>query len=434
MTTTTVARSAQMQRSPVIKHASALMVSTVVSAALGFGFWLVAARWFPASTVGAGSALVSSMTLLASIAQLNLASLYARFVPTAGHRTQALVLAGAGASAITGVIATLGWIAFGRDAGASPLLFGVSVVFSALYFIADGVLNSVGRATLVPLKSVVASAGKVALLVAVAFAGANLSGDGLLLLWTVPVVLAVVVTTWITLRRLIPSHVSSTVDVHEPINRAEVVRFASAEYVNAIVFNVVAFLPPVLVTAAVGPEQGAYFYLPWLFGVSATTMLWNIVTSFVATASRDADAAGAQGAVWSHLTRSVKLGAAVALPGALVLIVGAEPLLRVLGPGYAEHGTTALRVIGAAIPFTAVLLLYAALRFMRKRLWPLTALQSMGGLVFLGSAWYGVHHFGLAAPAWAYLITQATLAVIVTPVLVRHLHHYREAAALTSRR
>jgi O-antigen/teichoic acid export membrane protein len=430
MTTTTLAPSANVKRSPVVKHASALMVSTVVSAALGFGFWLVAARWFPASTVGAGSALVSSMTLLASVAQLTLASLYARFVPTAGHRTQALVLAGAGASAITGVVATLGWIAFGRDAGASPLLFGVSVVFSALYFITDGVLNSVGRATLVPLKSVVASAGKVALLVAVAFTGANLSGDGLLLLWTVPVVLAVVVTTWITLRRLIPSHILSTVDVHEPIDRTEVVRFASAEYVNAIVFNVVAFLPPVLVTSVVGPEQGAYFYLPWLFGVSATTMLWNIVTSFVATASRDADAAG----VWSHLTRSVKLGAAVALPGALVLIVGAEPLLRVLGPGYAEHGTTALRVIGAAIPFTAVLLLYAAMRFMSKQLWPLTALQSVGGLVFLGSAWYGVHHFGLAAPAWAYLITQAALAATVTPLLVRHLHHYREAAALTSRR
>jgi O-antigen/teichoic acid export membrane protein len=431
VSTATLAPSKEMNnKSPVVKHATALMVSTVVSAALGFAFWLVAARWFPASTVGAGSALVSSMTLLASIAQLNLASLYARFVPTAGHRTRALLLAGAGASVITGVVATLGWIAFGRNTGGSPLLFGVSVVFSALYFITDGALNALGRATLVPLKAVVASAGKVGLLVAFAFTGANLTGDGLLLLWTVPVVLTVIVTTWITLRRLIPSHVTATVDVHEPIDRAEVVRFASAEYVNAIVFNVVAFLPPVLVTSVVGPEQGAYFYLPWLFGVSATTMLWNIVTSFVATASRDADA----GAVWSHLTRSMKLGAAVALPGALVLILGAEPLLSILGPGYAEHGATALRVIGAAIPFTGVLLLYAALRFMRKQLWPLTALQSVGGLVFLVSSWFGVHHYGLVAPAWAYLITQAALAVIVTPTLVRHLHHYREAAALTSRR
>jgi hypothetical protein len=79
------------------------------------------------------------------------------------------------------------------------------------------------------------------------------------------------------------------------------------------VSNTVAFAPPVHVCAVVGPTRGAYFQLPWLVGVAATTMLWNIVTPFVAAASREA------GAARGHLVH--RLGVLVAGGGALVLSV-----------------------------------------------------------------------------------------------------------------
>ena len=420
MTSAVLAR-AGVAVGPVVRRASALMMSTVASAALGFAFWLAAARFLPASTVGLGSALVSSMTLLASLAQLNLASLYARFLPTAGTRSRSLVLGGAGAATATGVVGALVFVALGQNTGRWPWLFGLAVVASALHFIADGVLNGLGRAGSVPVRTVAASAGKLALLGALGVAGVHLTGEHVLLVWTVPVVLVVAATAWVVLRRLVPAHSRG---VSEPIDRRELVRFAGAEYVNAIVVNLVSFLPPVLVTAAVGADHGAYFYLPWLIGVSLTTMLWNIVTSYVATASGTASAEER----WRHLVRAIRLGAVVAVGGAAVLAAGATPLLWLLGPAYAEHGATALRLIGATLPFTAVGLLFAALRFMRKRLGLLTLLQAVAGLLFLGGTVASIGRFGIVAPAAAYLAAQALLALLVAPFLVRDLRALRPPA------
>lgn len=425
--TSAVLTRASAAAGPVVRRASALMVSTVASAALGFAFWIVAARFLPAATVGAGSALVSSMTLLASLAQLNLASLYARFLPAAGPRTRVLVLGGAAAAAGTAVVGSVAFLALGQNTGRWPWLFGVAVVASALHFIADGVLNGLGRAALVPLRTTAASAGKLVLLVALGVTGARVSGEDLLLVWTLPVVAVVAVTAWFTLRRLVPAHARGRA---EPIQRREILHFAGAEYVNAVAFNLVAFLPPVLVTAAVGAEHGAYFYLPWLFGVSATTLLWNVVTSYVATASGTPSPL----AQWRHLVRAIRLGAVVAVGGAVVLVAGAPVLLWLLGTGYAEHGVTALRLIGAALPFTGVVLLFAALRFMRKRLWLLTALQGLTGVLFLVATVVTVPRYGVVACAAAHLASQALLALLVAPLVGRDLHALRSAAGLGSER
>jgi len=420
MTSAVLAR-AGLAANPVLRRASALMVSTVASAALGFAFWIVAARFLPAHTVGLGSALVSSMTLLASVAQLNLASLYARFLPTAGSRSRSLVLGGVAAAATTGVVGAVAYAVLGQDTGRWPWLFGLAVVVSALHFIFDGVLNGLGRAAAVPVRAIAASAGKLALLAGLGIAGVHLSGEDVLLVWTLPVAVVVAATAWVVLRRFVPAHSRG---VSEAIDRRELVRFAGAEYVNAIVTNLVSFLPPVLVTAAVGADQGAYFYLPWLIGVSVTTMLWNIVTSYVATASGTLSAEER----WRHLLRAIRLGAVVAVGGAAVLAAAATPLLWLLGPAYAEHGATTLRLIGATLPFTAVGLLFAALRFMRKRLGLLTLLQAAAGLLFLGGTVATVARYGIVAPAGAYLIAQALLALLVAPFLVRDLRALRPSA------
>ncbi|MEK8143552.1 DegT/DnrJ/EryC1/StrS family aminotransferase [Streptomyces sp. M10(2022)] len=51
----------------MFRNAYALMLSTGVSAALGLGFWLVAARYYSEESVGQGSAAIAAMRLLASI-------------------------------------------------------------------------------------------------------------------------------------------------------------------------------------------------------------------------------------------------------------------------------------------------------------------------------------------------------------------------------
>jgi O-antigen/teichoic acid export membrane protein len=267
----------------------------------------------------------------------------------------------------------------------------------------------------VPAVNGLTAAARLALLPLLAGAG-TAAASAVLAAWAVPIVFTTLAVTWWVIARGAPAHARSHTAA-APTGRREVLGFASAEYVNGLLTNAVAFLPPVLVTAALGPEQGAYFYIPWLVGVSVVTLLWNIVTSFVVEASRDGTRAR------DHLNRAIALVLAVVLPGALVLSLAATPLMALLGPAYAAHGATPLRLIGLSLPFAGIVLLFSAFSAMEKRMWRLVAVQGSGALILFAGSWLGLPQVGIVAPAAALLGSQAVVGLILLPTLIRK---YRE--------
>src|SRR5437763_5452353 len=59
----------------VIANASSLVGTTAVNAVLGYAYWWLAARQFPASAVGLAGAAVSAMTLLSTIVLMGLGTM-----------------------------------------------------------------------------------------------------------------------------------------------------------------------------------------------------------------------------------------------------------------------------------------------------------------------------------------------------------------------
>jgi O-antigen/teichoic acid export membrane protein len=415
--------------SSLIGTAMALMTSTVASAGLGFAFWVVAARFFDPEQVGTMSAGVASMTLLGGVAQLNLHSMYGRFLPKAGPHTRRLLLAGYGASAVTALALATGFLALGMGSGVLPertgthLLFVTGVLATAIFLIQDGVLTALGQARSVPLKNVVSSAAKCLLLPVFA---ATASGDGLLFAWTLPIIVVMLAgNAWI-MARLVPAH-SRLFAEAERIQPREIAGFASAEYVNGVINNVVAFLPPLLVTNVLGGEQGAYFYLPWVVGVSVTTLLWNVVSSFVVQASGGGSTPPTQRGrhhlppvshAHASVQRAATMVALVAGGGMVVLVLGATPMLSIFDGAYAAQGAPALRLIGLSLPFTGIFILYGAFSVMEKRMWRMVGIQLTGAAAFLAGAWFGLPGYGLAAPAWALLLSQGAIGLILLPDLI----------------
>ena len=77
--------------SPLFRNAYALMLNTGISAVLGLGFWLAAARYYSESAVGQGSAAIAAMKLLAGLTAVTLTGALARFIPVAGRGTGRLI-------------------------------------------------------------------------------------------------------------------------------------------------------------------------------------------------------------------------------------------------------------------------------------------------------------------------------------------------------
>jgi O-antigen/teichoic acid export membrane protein len=413
-------------RSSVVRNAVALMVSTVATSVLGMVFWTVAARFASPDALGKASALTAAVTLLAGLAQLNLASVMPRFLPVAGRATGKFITRGYLGAALVGLVLSVGYAlsGLGRDfLPRTPVqigLFAASVMLLAVLIVQDGVLAALRKATWVPVVKAGFAAAKVGLLPVVVALGLS---DGLFLAWSAPVVVAVGAVTVLLFTRVVPRHVRATADRAALPGRRDLASFLSGQYVSSIVFNVVYGAPPVIVATVLGAETSAYFAIPWLIATSVVALLANIGMSLVAEVSGD------EGQLRAHLRRAVRLVVLVAGGGGALLVAAAPLALRVFGPAYATHGTTTLRLLGFGLPFAGLVFLYTALNAIDRRVWRSVLAQAAIAVVFLGGALLVMPRYGTAGVAVAFAVAEALVAVCVLPRVVRALRGPRVVVA-----
>jgi hypothetical protein len=188
----------------------------------------------------------------------------------------------------------------------------------------------------------------------------------------------------------------------------------SAQNLSGILTNLTLYLPPLLVTAVLGPEQSGFFYIPWLIGTALLALTWNVVASLVVEAATDPSHIRAQ------LRHAFRLLVAVCVGGGAVLALGAPLILTVLGAKYAQGSADSLRLIGLAVPFSVIGTLFAVTGFMSKKTWPMFFSQLAGAVVFLGGAYVAMArlHYGAAGAAGAFLVSEVVVSLVLVPLTV----------------
>jgi len=406
----------------LVRNAFALMFSTVGSAALGMAFWVVAAHLYEAREVGHASAEVAAVSLVAGVAQVGLAGVFARFLPVAGRDSARLVTGGYGLSVVGALVLSGGFVALGYGMDFLPrdpvslTVFAVGVVLYSIFALQDGVLTALRRATWVPTENIVVAVVRLILLPVLLVYGVRF---GAFVAWAAPMLGAVLVVTWLVYAWLIPVQRRVPGPGTLPARR-ELVSYTAAQYVGGIVGSVVTLVPPVLVATHEGAQEVAYFYFPWLFGTSCMALLWNITLSLVVEAIHDL------ARTKQLLARAVKLGLLVTVGGGLVLGVFAPWILRVIGPGYATGGTVSLQLIALSLPFIGVNTLYGALSLIDTRTWKVTVLKAASAVVMVGLAIPAMDRYGVSGMALAFLASRVFAALASVPPLVRC---YRELSA-----
>jgi O-antigen/teichoic acid export membrane protein len=193
--------------------------------------------------------------------------------------------------------------------------------------------------------------------------------------------------------------------------RRRLLSFVAAEYACTLAATATLQLIPLLVLWRLGAINEAYFTLPWLACIAITLLLWNIGAAFVVAVATNPSETG------ELLRRSARLGGVVVLGAVLVCCLGGPLILRLAGPGYAEHGTSLMRLVGLSAPFTAVTVVYSSFAWIEQRLWRLVAIQSGSGLLLVALSYALLSRLGLVAVGWAYLGTQVAAAILMAPAL-----------------
>ncbi|MFT4086694.1 MAG: polysaccharide biosynthesis protein, partial [Gordonia sp. (in: high G+C Gram-positive bacteria)] len=189
-------------RDRLVVNAGALMASSAATGALGLVYWIFAGRLFDASDVGRASALISTATMLSSLACLSLGGAYERFLPLAGDRTSVAV---GGGFLVSGVAALLFGAVFAWLPMADKLLhttgqrlaFPLMVAVFTAFALSDPILTGLRRAPAVAAKNIAFSVSKV---VPLWFLSAGAAATGIVVSWTACALLCAVYFTVSSIR------------------------------------------------------------------------------------------------------------------------------------------------------------------------------------------------------------------------------------------
>ena len=389
----------------------ALIASRVVAMALGFLFWLVAARTFPAAQVGVAAAVISAMMLCTNIALLGLGSAVISRLPH--HREGPVPLLNASLTLVTVASAVAGLVFLLVAAIALPelavvaedavyaVLFLTCCVFGTLVLLLEQTSTALRRGDHALARGVVQGAITVVGLVAIVVVTSSEASVLLLAPWVAASVLAVALGV-VQLHRTVRGY-RTRWNMRRSMAR-ELFGSGLPNHALTLAERAPALLLPVIVIEVLSPADNATWYAVWMMALIVFIVPNQVGMALFAEVAADA------GRLRTAVRSAIRAALAVGVPAALVIAALAHPLLSLLGSGYADDGVTPLRILVVSIlPLTVVQAYFAACRGSR-RLGEAIATGWVSGAVALAVAALAASSGGLSAMAVGWLMAQTATA------------------------
>lgn len=422
----------------LVRSTFQLLISNGTGVVLGVGFWSVAARIYPTRMVGLGTQEVQAMVLISAFALLNLGTVFPRFLFAAGSRAGLVLRSGYAASTSIALLGSIVFVLFFPHPYIEPgllpsLIFVGSVLLWVVFTIEDAALVGLRSTFWVPVENTSFSVAKIALLPLFAIFGAY--RVGVYSSWVLPLIGCTAAINYYLWRRVLPAHISHSSGAGVLPHRRVIKNVVLGEYLGGLSFMAMASVPVLMVGAILGVKEAAYLQIPWLAGTSFDALLFSFATSLIVEASARPSVAAAS------VRRSVRLALTILGPSVVVLIVGAPLFLRILEPpAYAANGTRVLQLIGLALPFMAINVLYVTYARLARRVRRVFMVQVGIGATVLALCFALIHGtHDITGVGLAYFGGQFLMAMILLPSVIRQYRHpemapdYAAGAALVAR-
>ncbi|MGW5668403.1 lipopolysaccharide biosynthesis protein [Micromonospora sp. NPDC003776] len=406
-------------RDPLNGNVYALMLNTAVSSLLGIGYWALAARLYSPAELGLGAAMVSTMTFLSNLAQLNLNGALARFLPAAaGHGSRLvgyayLVTCLAALALSTGFLLLAPRIAGRLDfLDGTPLLavaFALSVAGWCVFTLQDSVLTALRGVVWVPVENTAFGLAKIALLVLLAGAVPSL---GIFISWNLAVVAALIPVNVLVFRRLLPRQRERGAEAALP-GRRVLARFVALDYVGYLFMQAGTNALPLIVTARLGAEANGVFYVAWLLGGSLELVAYHFGTSLTVEAAADESRLAVYG------RQVLRRGLFLFAPAVVLLCLSAPLLLTLFGSDYASTGADTLRLFALAVLPKLVVTVFVAASRVQRRVGRIIAVHATTSTLVVSLALVAMPQIGVVGVGVAYLAGQLVVMGVVLPSLTR---------------
>ncbi|WP_432985944.1 lipopolysaccharide biosynthesis protein [Dactylosporangium sp. CA-233914] len=384
----------------LLTNSGSLMGTTVVTSVLGFAYWWVAARAFPADVVGSASAAVSALTLVGTLSMFGMGTLLISELPRLPDPARrwnfilTCLMVATAAAAAGGLI----YVALARFAipglrhsiGSWPmtLILLLGVVVTATTLVLDDGLLGLMSGPLQLLRNTYFAVAKLILLGALALLPIAARPGHVLVTWVAGGVLSVLLLTFSLRRR----GLSAAARPAWSMLRGRLVQALEHNALNLALF-VPRTVQPLVVAAVISPAATAAFYTMYMIFSFLTMLPNNLATTLFAAA------AGNMAALRAKVRMALLVSVGLGVPACLVLALVAKPVMGLFGPAYASLAGQALAILALTYPLLLFRPLYFAIARVLGRVPRASVFAVVAGVTELAAAWYGGSHDGLTGLA-----------------------------------
>jgi O-antigen/teichoic acid export membrane protein len=385
----------------------ALIGAKVATMGLGFVFWIVAARLFAPAEVGLAAAVVSAMMLCTQLALVGLGSAVIALYPRHQARPEALLNSAFTIATLVSVISGVLFLLLAAGlfseldiVGAEPgyaLLFVLAGVLGTLGILFDQVSTALRRGDQVVTRGLLFGGSALAALTLLAFVTEASGSRAIFVPWVVAGFAAVALGLGQLRRSLGGFRIRPTLR-REPAR--ELLRTGIPNWALTVSERAPGLVLPVVVIELLSPAANAAWYPLWMMAWALYIVPIQVGMTLFAELAHD------PGSLRISMRRGIRSSLLLGGTGAVVLAVGGEIPLSLLGDGYAAAGIGPLRILViAVVPLTFLHVYFATCRA-TGHLGEATATGWGSGVAAVAAAALLAPAFGLMGMATAWLVVQ----------------------------
>lgn len=379
----------------MLRNSTHLIAASAITSLLGFVFWIVCARIYPAQEVGIAASLISGMALVTTLTTLGFDYGMIKYRKLYSSCTAVAV------AATIIVSAAFALATYGRLLDSMSAIAGF-VIFSAAwtaFFLNDSIYIAMHRPKSVLFKQTVFAVLKLGL----PFFFVSLGAYGIFMSWTAA---AAISMSMALIYR--PVQWSMQLDI---MALRQMFSFSIMNYLSNCFAKTRELTLPLIITFYSGAAQTAYYFLSF-----------NIALVFLLVPKQIAKAMLAEENIESRQIKKVLIITLLASISAVFLVfIAGKYLLMPYGTEYIQQSLMALKILAIAGVFSAVTEVYYGVMRSENRLKMLLGAQSANAAITLVLA-FGLIGYGITGVAVAWLaseiITNAYIIYRFNPIKV----------------
>lgn len=399
-----------------------LILNSVVPAATGFVFWVLAARLYTVAEIGTASVTIAAMTLLMFFATAGLEYGLIRFLPETGKKSGEIVVACFSVSFLLAMLLAALFIA-GTGIWAPALTYlhkniftaALFVVFTAIfsiYYLTHHLFIAKRRAGFAFAQTVVFSF--IRFLPLVFLSGASFQA-GIFSAWGTGLATGTIVSAIFLLHRIGIENTHFTAAGWKMVR--SMVHYSLANFTANLLWMLPGLVLPLMVANQLDTRANAYFYIGWSVASIILMIPAGVAMSLFAEGANDGQR------LPENVIKSFKLMFWLVVPAIVLVFLVGDKTLLLFGREYSESASHLLRLLALAAVPASINYTYFSIGRVQKRMSAIILLSGVIAITTLILSHYLLPRTGIAGAGLSYLLAQTVPALFVAVRLVKEQVH-----------